>query len=70
MYARRNCKQNFRLRVTSVPDSGYVNESQPSDSGSKLGSLVSAETFQVVRTGVTTENVSSLVRVCSYVVQQ
>lgn len=31
MYVRRNWKQNFRLRVTSVPGSSYVKESQTSD---------------------------------------
>jgi hypothetical protein len=70
MCAKRNCKQNFRLGVTSVHGSGYVNESQHSDSGSKLGSLAIAETFSLAMTGITSENVSSLVRVCSYVVQQ
>lgn len=46
------------------------NESQSSGSGSKLIRLVSVETFQVAVTRITSENVSSLVRVYSYVVQQ
>jgi hypothetical protein len=70
MYARRNWKQKFRLRINSVPVSGYVNESQPYDSRSKLGSVVTGETFPAAMTGIISANVSSLVSVCSYVVQQ
>jgi len=46
------------------------NESQSSGSGSKLIRLVSVETFKVAVMRITSENVSSLVRVYSYVVQQ
>lgn len=70
MNARKKRKQKFRGRVTSVPGFGYVNKSQSSDSGSKLGSIVSAETLLVTMTGITSENVFAVVPVCSYVVQQ
>lgn len=67
MYARRNWKQNFTLRVTSLRGKSYVNESQASDWGSKLYSMSG---FPVAMTGINSENASSLARVLSYIVQR